>query len=74
MAFTAILDANVLYPMMLRDFLITLATTGLYRAKRTEQINDEWVRNLLNDRHVLAAAIRCGAQIIVTHNLKVLSP
>jgi hypothetical protein len=45
MAFTAILDANVLYPMMLRDFLITLATTGLYRAKWTEQIHDEWVRN-----------------------------
>jgi predicted nucleic acid-binding protein len=111
MAFVVLLDANVLYPATLRDFLITLATTGLYSAKWTEQIHDEWSRNLLekrpeleaalartrelmniavpdclvsgyeplieglelpdpDDRHVLAASIRCGAQIIVTHNLK----
>ncbi|WP_260291943.1 PIN domain-containing protein [Sedimenticola hydrogenitrophicus] len=112
MAFVVLLDANVLYPAPLRDFLITLATSGLYSAKWTERIYDEWwTRNLVkqwpelksalsrtrelmdravpdclvtgyeslieglalpdpNDRHVLAAAIRCGAQIIVTHNLK----
>ena len=112
MAFVVLLDANVLYPATLRDFLMTLATSGLYSAKWTEQIHDEWIRNLLekrpdldaaaltrtrelmnravqdclvtghellieglvlpdpDDRHVLAAAIRCGAQIIITHNLK----
>lgn len=111
MAFIVLLDANVLYPAPLRDFLLTLSTTGLFAAKWTEQIHDEWTRNLIakrpelaipvkrtrllmnekipdslvtgyesiinglelpdpDDRHVLAAAIRCSAQIIVTFNLK----
>ena len=111
MAFTVLLDANVLYPAALRDFLLTLATTGLYRARWTDEIHDEWIRHLIqkrpelapslartrelmnravpdslvtgygpliegiklpdpDDRHVLAAAIRCSAQIIVTQNLK----
>lgn len=111
MRFVVLLDANVLFPFTLRDFLVTLATTGLYQAKWTEQIHDEWIRNVLkshpelekalpktrafmdaavpdclvtgyediieslslpdpDDRHVLAAAIRCGAQTIVTNNLK----
>lgn len=29
--FTAIYDANVLYPAPLRDFLMNLALTGIYR-------------------------------------------
>jgi len=104
-------DACVLYPAPLRDLLMRLATTGLFAARWTEQIHDEWTSNLLkkrpelaeaiprtvelmgravpdalitghepliqglvlpdpDDRHVLAAAIRAGAQLIVTFNLK----
>jgi len=111
MRFVVLLDACVLYPAPLRDLLLRLATTGLFAAKWTDEIHDEWTRNLLsnrpeleeqikrtrtlmdnavpdclvtnyeplvsnlslpdpNDRHVLAAAIRSGAQIIVTFNLK----
>ncbi len=111
MRFIVLFDACVLYPAPLRDFLIRLATTGLFAAKWSNQIHDEWTRNLLlkrpeletqvirtcrlmneaipdslvtgheniinslslpgpNDRHVLAAAIRSHAQIIVTFNLK----
>ncbi len=111
MAFVVLLDANVLYPAPLRDLLVTLSTTGMYAAKWTDHIHDEWTRNLIakrpelvvpvertrqlmnekvpdslvtgyesiidglelpdpDDRHVLAAAIRCSAQIIVTFNLK----
>ncbi|UVL47679.1 PIN domain-containing protein [Pseudomonas moraviensis] len=111
-SFTAVYDACVLYPAPLRDFLMWLALSGLYRARWTQEIHHEWKRNLLknrsdltleqldrtsqlmnlaipdacidgyedlvsgltlpdeNDRHVLAAAIRCGADVIVTFNLK----
>lgn len=110
--FTAVYDACVLYPAPLRDLLMQLALTDLYRARWTDDIHDEWIRNLLknrpdlnleqltktkqlmnahvrdclvegyqslipclqlpdpNDRHVLAAAIRCQAGVIVTFNLQ----
>ncbi|MFO0927368.1 MAG: PIN domain-containing protein [Gemmataceae bacterium] len=109
---TAIYDANILYPAPLRDLFIRLAQAGLVRARWTEAIHDEWVRNVLkdnsalsperlsrtrllmneavrdclvtgyedlieslalpdpDDRHVLAAAIRANAEVIVTFNLK----
>lgn len=112
MAFTALYDACVLYPAPLRDLLIRLAGTGLYRAKWSEDIHQEWMRNVLknrtdltpeklqrtrelmdkaildclvqgyerlipalnlpdpDDNHVLAAAIRSRADVIVTYNLK----
>lgn len=110
--YTIVLDACVLYPAPLRDLLIELACTDLFRAKWTDQIQREWIEALLkkrpdleesalrstaeymeravldckvenyetliesielpdaNDRHVLAAAIRSGADAIVTFNLK----
>jgi predicted nucleic acid-binding protein len=110
--FTAVYDANVLYPAPLRDLLMHLALTGVYRARWTAQIHDEWKRNLLinrkdltqaqldrtsaamdraipdalvtgyeplcagltlpdpDDRHILAAAIKGSASVIVTFNLK----
>lgn len=109
--FTVIYDACVLFPNVLRDLLMELAMRDLYRAKWTNEIHDEWIRNVhqrkgipldkLNqikekmnehvrdclvtdyhwiipnlklpdpgDRHVLAAAIKAKAQVIVTANLK----
>lgn len=109
--FVVILDANVLYPFRSRDVLLTFAQLGLFRARITDEIMDEWTRNLiankpdleasvrsqaeaikdafeecfvvgyeplidslalpdLDDRHVLAAAIKCSAQVIVTENHK----
>lgn len=40
----------MLYPAPLRDLLLELATTGLFRAKWTHAIQDEWVRSLLKNR------------------------
>ena len=110
--FTAIYDSCVLYPAPLRDFLMRLALTDLFRARWTARIHDEWtgavlrqrtdltaeqlqrtrdlmdahVRDCLvtgyeplieglqlpdpDDRHVVAAAIRARADVIVTFNLK----
>lgn len=107
-----ILDANVLYSNFTRDLLLSLFAARLYEAKWTDQINDEWIGHLLqnrpniapermqrtlelmnnikpnplvsdykhlidkmtlpdkDDRHVLAAAIACGAKKILTWNLK----
>lgn len=48
--FTVMYDACVLYPAPLRDFLMRLALTDLYRAKWTNEIHDEWIRNVLANR------------------------
>ena len=48
--FTAIYDANVLYPSTLRSLLLYLAKSGLFRARWTDHIHEEWIRNLLNNR------------------------
>lgn len=110
--FTALYDSCVLYPAPLRDFLMRLALTDLFRARWTDQIHEEWIGAVLkerpdlkreqlertralmnthvrdclvvgyeplingldlpdpNDRHVVAAAIRARADVIVTFNLK----
>lgn len=41
MAYTALLDANVLYPAPIRDVLVQLATTGIYRARWSADIHRE---------------------------------
>jgi predicted nucleic acid-binding protein len=49
-SYTVLLDACVLYPAPLRDFLIELAAARLFRAKWTLRIHDEWIRNVLKQR------------------------
>jgi len=110
--FTAFYDANVLYPAELRNLLMHLALTGLFRATWSNGVHEEWIAALLrnrpdltrdklertrmlmdqhatdalvtgyedlidglnlpdpNDRHVLAAAIRGRADVIVTMNIR----
>jgi len=55
MGLIAIYDACVLYPAPLRDLLMHLALTGLFQAKWTEAIHEEWMRNLREDRPELSA-------------------
>jgi len=58
MAFTALYDANVLHPASLRDLLIRLGQTGLFRARWTEQILDETIESILRRRPDLDPAKR----------------
>lgn len=46
----AVLDSCVLYSAALRDLFMRLDNAGLYRARWTERIHDEWIRNVLLDR------------------------
>lgn len=48
--FTALYDACVLYPAPLRDLLLQLAMTDLFRAKWSADIHDEWMRSVLEQR------------------------
>lgn len=108
--FTAVLDTNVIYPVISRDLLFWFAYHDLYIPKWSRHIFDEWkevmirkgvsepeaerragkanlafpdalvqnyeglIANLTlpdeKDRHVLAAAIKTNANIIVTNNIK----
>ncbi|HJT86244.1 MAG TPA: PIN domain-containing protein [Bryobacteraceae bacterium] len=108
----AFYDANVLYPAELRNLLMHLALTGLFRAIWSAHVHEEWICALLrnrpdlsreklertwmlmdkhaedalvtgyedlipglhlpdpDDRHVLTAAIRGRADVIVTMNVR----
>jgi hypothetical protein len=108
--FTAVLDTNVIYPVILRDLLFWFAHYDMYTPKWSNHIFDEWksvmerkdvtseeaekrvqranqafpdalvqnyqplLANLslpdMKDCHVLAAAIKSNAQLIVTNNIK----
>ena len=50
--FTALLDANILYPAPMRDIFLQLTVDDLFRAKWTADIHQEWVNALLrNEPH-----------------------
>lgn len=51
----AVLDACVLYPAPVRDLLLQLARDGAYRARWTDDIQNEWMRNVLGNRPDLTA-------------------
>lgn len=108
--FTAVLDTNVIYPVIIRDLLFWFAYYDMYTPKWSKHIFDEWEdvmqrkgvspeeseKRRLNanlafpdalvthyetliehldlpdekDRHVLAAAIKTNAHVIVSNNIK----
>lgn len=113
--FTTVLDANVLFPFLKRDVLLSCAEQGMFRPRWTVKINEEWSSKAVlgglitqaqaghtlncmrkafpeaeitgyehlidaltlpdpDDRHVLAAAIRIKADMIVTDNVKDFPP
>ncbi len=62
--YTAILDANVLYPNLLRDLLLSMAAAGLYHARWTSHINDEWTRNLVAKKPEVAPKIAILLELV----------
>ena len=54
--FTVIYDACILYPAPLRDLLMRLALTDLYRARWSDQIHEEWMTAVLRNRSDLSRA------------------
>jgi predicted nucleic acid-binding protein len=44
--YTALLDACVLYPIAMTDSLMSLATAGLFAAKWSTRIEQEWIAAL----------------------------
>ena len=53
--YTVLLDANVLYSVAVSDALMEVAATGIYAAKWSKAIDDEWVRNLAKNKKRAAA-------------------
>lgn len=71
--FTVVYDACVLYPAPLRDFLMQLALSDLFRACWTEQIHDEWMRSVLLKRSDLSEdQIRRTRELMDKHVLDAL--
>ena len=56
MALIALYDACVLYPAALRDLRVRLALTDLFQARWTDEIHNEWTRNILVNRPDISSA------------------
>lgn len=46
---TVFLDANVLYPAGLRDLLMRMAAYGLFHARWSNLVHEEWIKAVLRD-------------------------
>lgn len=62
--YTAVLDANVLYPSLTRHVLLSLAEAGLFAAKWTPHITQEWTRRLVADKPDMASKAPRIAQLM----------
>lgn len=54
--FGAFIDANVLYGVRLRSLIVQLAQTGLFRARWSDDVHDEWIGAILKKRRDLSQA------------------
>lgn len=62
--YTALLDACVLFPVVSRDALLSLAAGGLFAAKWSERIEAEWTRALESRRPDLVGRLQ-GAIVLM---------
>lgn len=66
LSYAGVLDACVLYPAPLRDLLLSLAADGIFSARWTAQIQDEWQRNLLLKRPDLEPSALARTSALMT--------
>lgn len=59
-----LLDANVMYPFRTRDVLFTFAQQGVFRARFTDQIIDEWTRSLIRNKPDLEESVMEQASVV----------
>lgn len=59
-----VLDASVLYPAAQRDLFMWLAAGGAIRAHWTNQIHDEWMRNVERDYDVARSVLECVRKLM----------
>lgn len=43
-------DANILYSILMTDLVLSLGEAGLFRPRWTNEIHQEWIRNVLEDQ------------------------
>lgn len=112
--FIVVVDANVLFPLTLRDTVLRAAASDFFQLRWSKDVLDEMERNLVStattpadkaaklraqmerffpeamvtgyepliaamqneakDRHVVAVAVKAGAQVVATSNLKDFEP
>lgn len=53
--FTAFFDANVFFGVRLRSFVMEVAKSGLFRARWSRDVHDEWIRAVVRRRQDLTA-------------------
>lgn len=68
--FTVVYDACVLYPAPLRDLLMRLALTDRFRARWSNIIHDEWIRNLLKQRPELDPVALQKTRILMNSSVR----
>lgn len=110
--FTVFIDANVFFGARLRSLVLFMAQSNMFRARWSERVHEEWMRNLIakrrdidwskletirdfmneavpdslvagyedlipnltlpdpDDRHILAAALKTRADMILTFNVR----
>lgn len=61
--FTVVLDACVLFPMVVRDILLTLGDHELFYPKWSPRLHDEWTANLAARRLATGATGDVDAQV-----------
>jgi predicted nucleic acid-binding protein len=64
---SAVFDACVLYSNLLRDFLLHLAQDGQILPFWTDEIHDEWIRNVLKKRPELKERLARTRRKMDTH-------